>query len=185
VICCWGQNESGQLGDGTFVQRLAPVQVKGGRLFPRLSAGDTHSCGLTPERLAYCWGNGRSGALGDGLASRRFVPAPVAGGLRFINGLNAGYRRTCGVTTGNVAYCWGNNDFGALGNGDSQDRLTPTRVAGNLPFEGLATNTRLGTTCGVTTEKRAYCWGNNSAGQVGNGRHSDSPLTPTAVVGPA
>ncbi len=181
---CWGNNDFGQLGDGTFTRRPMPVRISGGLLFPRLSAGDTHSCGVTADRRAYCWGSGRRGALGDGTFGRRFVPGPVSGGLRFINGVNAGNQRTCGVTSSNIAYCWGSNGLGGLGDGTQTDRPRPTRVAGGLGFRGLDVSTLGWTTCGVTTADRGYCWGNNFLGQVGNGRHADTPFVPTAVVGP-
>src|SRR5262249_20074801 len=63
---CWRANESGQLGDGTTTQRLAPTAVTGGHNYLALEAGLGFTCGLTMTGNAYCWGDNSSGQLGDG-----------------------------------------------------------------------------------------------------------------------
>jgi alpha-tubulin suppressor-like RCC1 family protein len=137
---------------------------------------------VTSDGRAYCWGRNRYGALGTGNTDRQVKPAAVQGGLRF-NGANAGHEYTCGVTTGDLAYCWGLNHSGRLGDGTGITRLLPVPVAGGLHFGGVTTNVNGFYTCGLTTGKRAYCWGDNSIGQGGNGTTTLS-LTPVAAVGP-
>ena len=63
---CWGQNTSGELGDGTLERRLSPVPVMGGHTFRAISAGDTHTCAITTLDRVYCWGDNRWGQLGTG-----------------------------------------------------------------------------------------------------------------------
>jgi alpha-tubulin suppressor-like RCC1 family protein len=180
---CWGLNDFGQLGDGTLAQRLTPVAVKGGHLFGQLSAGNFHSCGVEDHK-AFCWGRNRYGALGDGTITRRLTPAAVAGGLQF-EGVSAGLEATCGVTTSSLAYCWGHNHSGRLGDGTVNiDRLTPTAVVGGLHFKSVSTSLNWFFTCGVTTSDRAYCWGDNSVGQLGTGDRISFSEAPVAVVGP-
>lgn len=181
---CWGDNDYGQLGDGSSTQRLAPVAVKGGRVFSQLSAGLFHSCGVSAAQ-AYCWGRNRYGALGDGTFTRRSTPTAVAGGLSFA-GVSAGREGSCGVTTGNKAYCWGYNHSGRLGTGTENDvRTTPAAVVGDLAFESVSTSMQWFFTCGITTGQRAYCWGNNSVGQLGDGTTNTTRPSPVAVVGPS
>jgi len=129
---CWGDNRFGQLGDGTTTQRLTPVAVAGGLRFRQVSAGRFHTCGVTPGERAYCWGNNDQGQLGDGTTTRRETPAAVSGGLRFrqLSAGSGGFSHTCGVTPGNLAYCWGSNEAGQLGDGTTTDRGTPVPVAG-------------------------------------------------------
>jgi alpha-tubulin suppressor-like RCC1 family protein len=180
---CWGSNAFGQLGDGTTTQRLTPVPVKSGLLFLQLSTGKFHSCGVATGR-AYCWGYNRHGALGDGTLTRRLIPVAVAGGLQFM-GVSAGDEYACGVTTGKLAYCWGNNDFGQLGDGTRDtERLTPVAVSGGLALASVNTSMSLSSTCAVTTGARAYCWGDNWMGQLGDGSHANARFVPAAVVGP-
>jgi alpha-tubulin suppressor-like RCC1 family protein len=74
---CWGANGSGQLGDGTTVNRSAPTRVAGNVIFATLAAGADHMCGATSSGATYCWGQNTSGQLGDGTKSNHSVPAAV------------------------------------------------------------------------------------------------------------
>jgi alpha-tubulin suppressor-like RCC1 family protein len=128
-VFCWGGNPNGELGDGTTAGHLTPKPVAGGLRFDAVSTGTEHTCGVTLTQRAYCWGRNLAGGLGDGTLSDRLSPTPVAGGLTF-RGIAAGYRDTCGrVVTSNVAYCWGLNNRGQVGDGTTMDRLTPVPVA--------------------------------------------------------
>jgi len=178
---CWGNNGSGELGDGTTTGRPVPTPVGGGLSFAALSAGGSYTCGLTASGVAYCWGFNAFGDLGDGTTTDRLVPTPVAGGLSFA-ALSAGFAHTCGVTTSGAAYCWGFNGSGGLGDGTTTQRLVPTPVAGGLTFAALSGATGGNYTCGVTTSGAAYCWGFNGSGNLGDGTTTQR-LVPTPVAG--
>lgn len=130
VAYCWGFNSLGQLGVGDTTNRTSPVPVSG-LTFASVSAGRLHTCGVTaPAGAAYCWGENSAGELGDGTKSPigRTSPVLVAGGLAF-RVVSAGGGFTCGITTAGVAYCWGFNGDGELGNGSSgNESLLPVRV---------------------------------------------------------
>lgn len=129
-VYCWGSNELGKLGDSTTTPRSAPVLVSGGHTFRAVSAGAENTCAVTTDNDAYCWGSGTQ--LGNGTTTRDpggSTPVPVSGGLRFAS-INPGGFHTCGVTTENVAYCWGSGSAGVLGDGSQTDRTTPVRVSG-------------------------------------------------------
>lgn len=179
---CWGRNSGGLLGDGNAgTDSHFPVAVAGGLRFESISAGITHTCGVTVGGAGYCWGLNELGQLGDGTLSDSDVPAPVAGLLNF-ESISAGYFHTCGVVTGGDAYCWGRNTEGALGDGTLSDSNIPVLVAGELTFESITVG-RLHT-CAVTTSGDAYCWGFNSDGQIGDDRAASSfNPAPIAVVG--
>ena len=164
---CWGDNSTGRLGDPTSPANNAPMPVSGGLTFASISAGRDHTCGLTPSGAAYCWGSNVSGELGTGIIqSNSSVPAAVFGGLTFA-AVNAGYAHTCGVTTGGVGYCWGNNTFGELGVGTQIQHNVPTAVSGGLTFAKISQGRFF--SCGMTTAGAAYCWGVNSDGELGDG----------------
>lgn len=156
--------------------------------FRQVSVGANHTCGLTTDNRAYCWGWGGYGLLGDGsdAETARLRPVAVRGGLTFRQ-LSAGGLHTCGLTLDNRAYCWGYNVDGELGDGTTHHRTTPVPVAGSLRFVQIAAGGRH--TCAVrkfflfgVAFYRAYCWGDNFSGQLGNGTTTDR-RTPGAVAG--
>jgi alpha-tubulin suppressor-like RCC1 family protein len=133
---CWGRS-SANLGDGSgFIRRLKPVPVLGDLHFGTVSMGYGYTCGVTVDGLAYCWGSNSEGTLGTGNPNHSvaFTPVAVAGGLQFAQ-LSAGAGHACGVTTSNLAYCWGGNFVGGLGDGNfgiGVFSLTPVPVAGPI-----------------------------------------------------
>jgi alpha-tubulin suppressor-like RCC1 family protein len=178
---CWGNNNSGGLGDGTTFERLTPVPVAGGLRFRQVSAGTDNTCGVTVDFLAYCWGSGDSGALGNGATNDRLTPFAVAGGLQF-RLVETNLIHTCGVSyPDNQAYCWGLNDKGQLGDGTRLNRFTPVPVFGSLRFRQVSTGFHH--TCGVSTVGQAFCWGWNRYGQLGYGQEVVLRQKPVLVPG--
>jgi alpha-tubulin suppressor-like RCC1 family protein len=177
---CWGYNGAGQLGDGTTAERNRPTAVAGGLSFRHVSAGISHTCGLTTEGAAYCWGGNEDGKLGDGTTTQRLTPVAVAGGRQFRQ-VTAGWDHSCAVNSVGRAFCWGEGGGGQLGDGTNANRLTPVRVQdGGLRFSQIDGGSQH--TCAATTENRAYCWGVNSNGQLGD-RTKTWRSRPTAVFG--
>ena len=161
---CWGRNQSGQLGDGTTVDRTAPVRVAGGLVFTLLVAGGSHTCGLVASGAAWCWGSNGSGELGTGDASSHDTPQPVSGAPAFVQ-LAAGESHTCALTSAGAAWCWGNNPAGLLGVGDTLSHPVPAPVAGGVALASLTAGA--GFTCGTASDGGAWCWGANDAGELG------------------
>ncbi|MFL5495277.1 MAG: RCC1 domain-containing protein [Gemmatimonadales bacterium] len=149
--------------------------------FVQVSGGGAHTCGITDTGQAYCWGNNYEGQLGNGTTgTSQVTPGPVAGSLTF-RLISAGETSTCGVTTDHRAYCWGFNNHGQLGDGTTTGRLTPVAVQGDLQFQTIEVSDEHA--CGLTAgDRRAFCWGSNSTGQLGNGSLSERH-TPVAVAG--
>ena len=174
---CWGQN----LPNGTTTR---PVPVSRTLRFTQVTAGYNHFCGLTAAGKAYCRG-ANEGLLGDGTATERSTPVPVVGGHVFRQ-ISTGDYHTCAVTADDRAYCWGDNSFGQLGDGNTGEggtpirELQPTAVVGGLRFRQISAGGAF--TCALTTDNRAYCWGVNRDGQLGDETLTDRP-TPTAVHG--
>lgn len=147
-----------------------------------MSTGYYHTCGITPDHQAYCWGSNQFGALGDGTMTDHSTPVPVAGGHQFRQ-IDVGTVFTCAVRYGDDrGYCWGENRFGQLGNGSTSDSptLTPTAIAGGLTFKQVVAGDVHA--CGIsTTTNRAYCWGANFNGRLGDSTTVTRPK-PTRVA---
>jgi alpha-tubulin suppressor-like RCC1 family protein len=196
---CWGDNRTGQLGIGTDSGPDActygpcgrtPAQVTGGRTFTKLSVGYFHSCALATDGVWYCWGSNNYGQLGNGTTGPELcvgvvpcstVPVAVTGAVSFA-ALFSGWHHSCGVTSGSVAWCWGENVVGQLGDGTTTNTLAAVPVAGGLTFASVSP--ALEHTCGLTTTSVAYCWGANSSGELGDGSTTSSNV-PVRVVGQA
>lgn len=176
-VFCWGRNSDGQLGDGSREDRTTPTETEGGRTYQTLEAGSAHTCGISGDR-AFCWGDNRFGQLGDGSDSDRTAPVLVRGLPGTPVGIAAGAVHTCALTDEGIAYCWGQNLHGQLGDGSTESRGTPAAVAGGLRFRALHAGGAL--TCGFTTGGGQYCWGLNRSGQLGDGTR-DNRLVPTRV----
>jgi len=179
---CWGRNTNGQLGDGTTTDRTTPVPVAGGLTFTQITVGNAYTCGVTAAGPAYCWGLNQYGQLGNATTQSSPTPVPVSGGLNFVQ-LSASLldnRSTCGVTTGNEAWCWGGNLDGQLGTGDSVSSLFPRQVIGGISFQAVTVNDYHG--CGISLSLNAYCWGHNRYGNVGDGG-TVSSVSPQLVIG--
>lgn len=171
---CWGANDSGQLGDGSRIDRTTPTTVVTDVRFSVLSAGVSHTCGLSVDDRVLCWGADLGSAGGSG--DDHLTPAPVPGNRRFVQ-IVAGWNHMCGLTEAKKAYCWGNNDHGQLGDGTHLDRTTPTEVPGT--FESLAAGNAH--TCGIEGGE-VFCWGDNRSGQLGDGS-TQSHSSPDSVHG--
>lgn len=180
---CWGDNSSGQLGNGTTTNSATPVPVSGGFNVGAVSAGGNHTCGIGYDGAAYCWGDNSFGQLGDGTNTNRTAPVAVLGGLQF-NILSAGNGYTCGVTFASAAYCWGNNSFGQLGNGTTTNSAVPVAVSGEYSqISAGSDHTCTDFVLSMLDIGQMYCWGDNSSGQLGNGTTTNSSLPIAPMVG--
>jgi alpha-tubulin suppressor-like RCC1 family protein len=179
---CWGQNQSGQLGDGTTTDHLKPVAVLGGLRFQQISAGFGETCGITLDYRAYCWGSNNFGQLGDGSLTQRLTPVSVAGGRRFRQ-VDLGGHHTCAVSYPDPgrAYCWGGNYAGQIGDGTKGNRTRPAAVLGTLVMRQVTAGSSF--SCGVTTSNLAYCWGTNTEGELGDSTSTHMRTAPSRVAG--
>ena len=110
-VQCWGLNRSGQLGDGTRVNRPWPVEVIGiptGSGVTAIAAGLYHTCALMARGVVKCWGSGGLGQLGNGPRADNGTPEDVSmfsAGSGVIS-LAAGGDHTCAITAGGGIKCW-------------------------------------------------------------------------------
>jgi alpha-tubulin suppressor-like RCC1 family protein len=179
---CWGNNNTGQLGNATTTNSSTPVGVSGlSSGVAAISAGVSHTCALTISGGVKCWGRSDDGQLGNGTYTSSAVPVNVSGLLSGVKAISAGGDLTCAVTTEGAAKCWGFNKEGALGNARTTNSSTPVGVSGlSSGVEAISVGGRH--TCALTTSGGVKCWGDNHYGQLGNGGTTLS-TTPVNVSG--
>ncbi len=123
---CWGNNPSGQLGDGTNNERLVPNTVVGLTNAVAIAAGNNYTCALIVVGTARCWGDNLFGQLGNHNSTE---PLPVTvNGLTNTFAIAAGEAHTCAIKATGAVFCWGQNGEGELGIGPSGVILVPTAV---------------------------------------------------------
>jgi alpha-tubulin suppressor-like RCC1 family protein len=168
---------------------LIPLRIAGSLNLTSISVGDSVACGATSDNHTYCWGDNSSGQLGNGSSARgssatpTLVTGSVSGGAFLLARVAAGGRHVCGLTAGGAAWCWGNDAFNQLGNGESfpLSSTTPIPVAGGQIFSTITAGANH--TCALRSDGAAYCWGDNSRGQIGAGPIGSPIDVPVLVTG--
>ncbi|MBI4521078.1 MAG: Ig-like domain-containing protein [Gemmatimonadetes bacterium] len=174
---CWGLNTYGARGDGSDNTSFTPVLVAGGRGYKAITAGEYHTCAIGDDDRAYCWGYGP--VLGTGDNNSRLEPVPVA--LGTVTGIAAGNYYNCALDTSGGAWCWGGNDYGRLGDGTNNGSLAPVRVRDqSVAFTHVSAG--ITHTCAVAVNGKAYCWGSNDSGQIGDGASGNVYYYPKQVI---
>ena len=181
LMYCWGNDDAGSGGTPTVNSSVA-VQRGAGTGWRSVSAGDFYTCAISTAGSLYCWGKNYFNAIGTGAPINSLVASPtqVAALGTGVTMASTGRTHACALKAGGV-YCWGENDYGGLGDGSTTDRALPVLVAA-LPSPITAIAAGNFHSCAITSANRAACWGYNGDGQLGGG----SPVgraTPRAVAG--
>lgn len=170
-VVCWGGNDLGELGIGSFAGHRVPAPVSGlARGVKRISAGFKLTCAVTVDGGAKCWGNNHYGTIGRGTtAYSQPAPAAVSSIGQPAANIAAGYRHTCAVTASGGVKCWGGNGAGQLGNGTTSEWQHPP-----VDVSGLGSGVRMVTvgiahSCAAMLNGSVQCWGWNRSGQLGDG----------------
>jgi alpha-tubulin suppressor-like RCC1 family protein len=199
-VYCWGENNRMQLGVMIFMASYAQLPTMTMNLSAlifshELALGAYHTCvsyrGMFGFAPVYCWGDNGSGALGDGTTENRMEAGDPIPELDDVQHISAGGHRTfvalntwsyhghsCAVLGSGAVRCWGENEFGQLGDGSTTDRLSPVDVFGLLNVKYVTAGPYH--SCALLSDRTVQCWGANDEGQLGDGSYLSSS-TPQPV----
>jgi len=178
-VRCWGENDYGQIGNGSTEDQTLPADAWGLSDAVSASLGLDHACARTMNNL-YCWGLNAYGQLGDGTTTNSMVPVEVQDIVSSPDHLAAGGNHAC-LALGGLVRSWGYNQFGQLADGTNVNRYAPTVgitfSAQTVTFLTAGSNH----TCAALSGGTVKCWGSNGYGQLGDGTAIDRG-TPVDVL---
>jgi alpha-tubulin suppressor-like RCC1 family protein len=178
----WGNNGNGQLGDNSITSRLTPVSVLGAvKTFCLISAGGNHTMSIDKNGRAWGWGLNGNGELGNNSVTSIRTPVSVLGAVKTFCLISTGLNYTMAINKNGRAWGWGLNGNGQLGDNSITSRRTPVSVLGAVKtFCQISTGSEH--TVAIDKNGRAWCWGYNLYGQLGDNSVTVR-RTPVSVLG--
>ena len=169
----WGDNFYGQIGDDTYLDKHAPVQIPG--VWLSVSTGYDHSAGIKSDGTLWGWGNNNYGQVGDNTYGTRYSPVPVWGGGTWI-AVSCGYYHSAAIKSDGTLWAWGYNSTGQIGDGTRTNRLVPVKVGTDNHWVAVSAGANY--TIALKSDGTIWAWGFNYYGQLGDGTtfERDSPV---------
>lgn len=181
ALYCWGQDQYGEVGNGSATGVIAAPQLIGSSTsWEAVSAGETSTCGIDSGKL-YCWGNDGKGQVGNGSPSGNVTAPQQIGSNTSWSEIAVGNAFACGIDGGKL-FCWGEDASGKVGNGSSSSSnvLAPQQIGSSSTWETVSTSPTHSHACAIDAGK-LYCWGLDSDGQVGNGATTGTIHAPQQI----
>ncbi|HEY2407838.1 MAG TPA: hypothetical protein VGI10_17640 [Polyangiaceae bacterium] len=191
TVACWGQNESGELGDGTTNASAIPVPVRDlsgvsevttaeNSGSPRCAACYAYACALLADGTVQCWGEDQDGTLGNGTTAPVATTTPAAvSNLGAVASLSAGPGHIFAILTDGTVAAWGANRCGELGDGTTTDATEPIYPKALAHVASISSGECHA--CAALVDGSVVCWGDNGEGQLGSAVAGGASLTPVPV----
>jgi uncharacterized repeat protein (TIGR02543 family) len=177
TVDCWGQNGSGEIGDGNTTESAVPVAVSSITNAASVSMGLNSACAVLTTGSIDCWGDNSTGELGDGGAeSSSDVPVSVSSVTNAVQ-VSVGAESACALLATGSIDCWGGDTYGDLGNGAATQSDSPVAVSSITNATSVSVGQDFA--CATVSTGSVQCWGTDAAGQLGNAStaQSDVPVT--------
>lgn len=172
TLWAWGDNLTGEVGDGTTEDRNVPVKVLDHVV--SISAGYGHSLAIREDGTLWAWGTNMNGELGDGTNDGRELPIQI---MNHVMAASASFNHSLAIKDDGTLWAWGDNGQGQLGDGTTEDRSIPVNVMNNV----IAVSAGYYCSLAITSDGILWAWGDNDDGQLGDGTTEDR-ITPVKVM---
>ena len=180
TLWAWGKNSIGQLGNGTTIQQLTPIQISAATDWIQVSASaGNFTLALKNNGVIYAWGNNGNGQLGDGTTINKTTPTIISGINTAIQ-ISVGFDHSLALLSDGTVKAWGKNVYGQLGDGSTVDKWTPITVPGINSVTQISAGGE--SSFALLSNGTIKAWGNNDYGELGDGTTTQS-LAPVTVLG--
>ena len=165
TLWAWGDNSSGQLGDGTTLFRNQPVRIGAGASWVQIAVGKSHSVALENNGNLWVWGYNGFGQLGTDRIPSSTVPYQV-GGAHIWKAIAAGDNHTLALRTDSSLWAFGENTHGELGDGTLLSKNRFSQVGATADWKSIRADGS--TSFGIKIDNSLWAWGLNDGGQLGD-----------------
>ncbi|MEU6986380.1 hypothetical protein ABZ946_23565 [Streptomyces sp. NPDC046324] len=174
TVQCWGDNSSGQLGDGTNTPSNVPVTVSGLSGVNAVTGGGSHSLALLGDGTVMAWGDNGFGQLGDGTNNPSNVPVGAGAFPDTVVKVACGGVHSLALLNSGEVMTWGDNSSGQLGDGTNNPSTVPVTVSGVINAVDIAGGRDH--SLAVLADGTVLAWGGNGSGQLGDGTNNPSSV---------
>ena len=171
TLWAWGDNDYGQLGNGTNIATNAPTQIGTSTNWQKIAAGLDYSLAIKTDGTLWAWGINWTGQLGDGTTNNKNIPTQIGSETKWVS-VAAGENHTIAIKANGTLWTWGNNSDSQLGDGTITTKIVPTQIGTATNWQSVAAGTRF--SLAIKTNGTLWAWGDNASGQLGNGTNNDS-----------
>lgn len=177
TLWAWGNNFSGQVGNGTTFDRNVPTRIGSDSNWQSIATGMLHTIALKKDGTLWAWGKNTYGALGDGTTTNSRAPKQIGTDTDWKT-IAAGSDHTIAIKKDGSLWIWGSNSYGALGDNTTTNKIVPTKIGTDTDWKSAEGGVNY--TVAIKADGSLWAWGYNGDGVFGNGSKINS-LIPVQI----
>jgi alpha-tubulin suppressor-like RCC1 family protein len=178
-LWAWGSNSSGQLGDGTQLNKNIPTQIATSVNWKAVSSNSSTTAAIKTDGSLWTWGNNVLGQLGDGTTILKSVPTQI-GTTKDWSSIRVAFEYVHAIKFDGSLWSWGYNSSGQLGDGTTVNKTIPTQIGMDRDWKNIETTNYSNSTFALKTDSSLWGWGYNYDGSLGDGT-TVSKTNPTQI----